>query len=312
MLDPTDSARIGRFGALAGWAQHHCWAAIVLWVTVVAAITLGSSAAGSAYKNDFTLPGTDSQAATDLFKKHSSDQAGDSVELVFKDTSGVKDSQAAIEPMLDKVKQMAGVADVRSPFADSSAVSKDGTIAYASVTLDGKVEDVPKEDVAKIINAAQGISSDDLQVEGGGEAARNAQDKAGPTAELVGIVAALVILVLLFGSLLAACLPLITALFAVGGAIGVVALASHIFTVADFTPPILMLMGLGVGVDYALLIFYRYRQDSWAAPSRTKPTARPWTPPAAPSSSPAAPSSSPCWAWSPSVSAPSRASPWPW
>ncbi|MFI9588580.1 MMPL family transporter [Streptomyces sp. NPDC052236] len=261
LLDPTDSARIGRFGALAGWAQRHRWAAIVLWMTVVAAITLGSSAAGSAYKNDFTLPGTDSQAATDLFKKHGSDQAGDSVEIVFKDTSGVKDSQAAIEPMLDKVKQMAGVADVRSPFADSSAVSKDGTIAYASVTLDGKVEDVPKEDVAKIINVAQGISSDDLQVEVGGEAARNAQDKAGPTAELVGIVAALVILVLLFGSLLAACLPLITALFAVGGAIGVVALASHIFTVADFTPPILMLVGLGVGVDYALLIFYRYRQE---------------------------------------------------
>lgn len=95
----------------------------------------------------------------------------------------------------------------------------------------------------------------------GGEAARNAQDQDPPTAELAGIVAALVILVLLFGSLLAASLPLITALFAVGGAIGLIALASHIFTVADFTPPILMLVGLGVGVDYALLIFYRYRHE---------------------------------------------------
>ncbi|MFJ8848486.1 MMPL family transporter [Streptomyces cyaneofuscatus] len=259
--EPAVSARTGRFGALAGWAQRHRWAAIVLWVAVVAAITLGSSAAGSAYKNDFTLPGTDSQAATDLFKKHGSDQAGDSIEIVFRDTAGVKDAQAAIEPMLDEVQRMAGVADVRSPFTDSSAVSKDGTIAYASVTLDGKVEDVPKEDVAKIIDVAQDISSENLQVEVGGEAARNAEDKAGPTAELVGMVAALVILVLLFGSLLAASLPLITALFAVGGAIGLIALASHIFTVADFTPPILMLVGLGVGVDYALLIFYRYRQE---------------------------------------------------
>ncbi|MET8603292.1 MMPL family transporter [Streptomyces rubiginosohelvolus] len=246
---------------MAGWAQRHRWAAIVLWVAVVAAITLGSSAAGSAYKNDFTLPGTDSQAATDLFKKHGSDQAGDSVEIVFKDTDGVTDARAAIEPMLDEVQRMAGVADVRSPFTDSSAVSKDGTIAYASVTLDGKVEDVPKEDVARIIDVAQDIGSDNLQVEVGGEAARNAEDKAGPTAELAGIVAALVILVLLFGSLLAASLPLITALFAVGGAIGLIALASHLFTVADFTPPILMLVGLGVGVDYALLIFYRYRQE---------------------------------------------------
>jgi putative drug exporter of the RND superfamily len=150
---------------------------------------------------------------------------------------------------------------VRSPYSDAAAVSKDGTISYASVTLDGKTEDVPKEDVAKIIDTAKSIAADGLQVEVGGEAARNAEDKAGPTAELAGIVAALVILVLLLGSVLAASLPLITALFAVGGAIGLIALASHLFTVADFTPPILMLVGLGVGVDYALLIFYRHRHE---------------------------------------------------
>ncbi|MFD7275507.1 MMPL family transporter [Streptomyces sp. NPDC059862] len=255
------SAPVGRFGSLADWAQRHRWAALVLWVAVVAAITLGSTAAGSAYKNDFTLPGTDSQAATDLFKKHGSDQAGDSVEIVFKDAAGVRSAEAGVESMLAEVKRMAGVADVRSPFSDASAVSKDGTIAYASVTLDGKTEEVPKEDVAKIIDTARSIATEHLQVEVGGEAARNAQDKEAPTAELAGIVAALVILVLLFGSLLAASLPLITALFAVGGAIGLIALASHIFTVADFTPPILMLVGLGVGVDYALLIFYRYRHE---------------------------------------------------
>ncbi|MFG2429543.1 MMPL family transporter [Streptomyces sp. NPDC048590] len=255
------SAAVGRFGALAGWAQRHRWAALLLWVAVVAAITLGSTAAGSAYRNDFSLPGTESQAATDLFKKHGSDQAGDSVEIVFKDRAGVRSAEGVVEPMLAEVKGMAGVADVRSPFADASAVSEDGTIAYASVTLDGKTEDVPKEDVAKIIDTAQSVATEHLQVEVGGEAARNAEDKEGPTAELAGIVAALVILVLLFGSLLAASLPLITALFAVGGAIGLIALASHVFTVADFTPPILMLVGLGVGVDYALLIFYRYRHE---------------------------------------------------
>ena len=251
----------GRFGALAGWAQRHRWAAFALWVAVVAAITLGASAAGTAYRNDFSLPGTDSQAATDLFKQHGSDQAGDSVEIVFKDTAGIRSAEDRVEPMLAEVRHMAGVADVRSPFDDASAVSEDGTIAYASVTLDGKTEDVPKEDVARIIDTARSIATEQLQVEVGGEAARNAEDKEGPTAELAGIVAALVILVLLFGSLLAASLPLITALFAVGGAIGLIALASHVFTVADFTPPILMLVGLGVGVDYALLIFYRYRHE---------------------------------------------------
>lgn len=260
---PQDGSPVpdGRFGALAGWAQRHRWAAFALWVAVVAAITLGASAAGTAYRNDFSLPGTDSQAATDLFKQHGSDQAGDSVEIVFKDTAGIRSAEDRVEPMLAEVRHMAGVADVRSPFDDASAVSEDGTIAYASVTLDGKTEDVPKEDVARIIDTARNIATEQLQVEVGGEAARNAEDKEGPTAELAGIVAALVILVLLFGSLLAASLPLITALFAVGGAIGLIALASHVFTVADFTPPILMLVGLGVGVDYALLIFYRYRHE---------------------------------------------------
>ncbi|OSC72079.1 hypothetical protein B5180_20845 [Streptomyces sp. BF-3] len=258
---PDASTSVGRFGALAGWAQRHRWAALVLWVAVVAAITLGSTAAGSAYKNDFALPGTDSQRATDLFERHGSDQAGDSIQIVFKDTAGVRSAEERVEPMLAEVKEMAGVADVRSPFADASAVSKDGTIAYASVTLDGKAEEVPKEDVAKILDVAQDIADDDLQVEVGGEAARNAEDQSAPTAELAGIVAAMVILVLLFGSFLAASIPLITALFAVGGAVGLIALASHAFTVADFTPPILMLVGLGVGVDYALLIFYRFRHE---------------------------------------------------
>ena len=126
------SAPVGRFGALAGWAQRHRWAALVLWVAVVAAITLGSTAAGTAYQNDFSLPGTDSQAATDLFRKHGSDQAGDSVEIVFKDTAGIKSAKAGIDPMLAKVKQMAGVADVRSPFADASAVSEDGTVPVST------------------------------------------------------------------------------------------------------------------------------------------------------------------------------------
>ncbi|ATL88096.1 MMPL family transporter [Streptomyces malaysiensis subsp. malaysiensis] len=256
-----DTPRGGRFGALAGWAQRRRWAALLLWVAVLAAVTLGSLAAGSAYKNDFSLPGTDSQAATDLFKKHGSAQAGDSVEIVLKDGQGIDGRKAAVAKMLADVKGLPSVADVRGPYADASAVSKDGTIGYATVTLDGKAEAVPKEDVTAIIDAAKGAETDGLQIELGGDAVRGAEDKGSSTAELAGIVAALVILGLLFGSVVAAAVPLITALFAVGGAIGLIVIASHVFTIADFTPPITMLVGLGVGVDYALLIFYRYRHE---------------------------------------------------
>lgn len=256
-----DRPRGGRFGALAGWAQRHRWAALLIWVAVLVTVTLGSQAAGSAYKNDFSLPGTDSQAATDLFTKHGSAQAGDSVDIVLKDRQGIDAPEAAVEQMLAEVERLPGVAEVRSPYTDASAVSDDGTIGYATVTLDAKAEAIPKEDVTAIIDTAKSAETDGLQIEVGGEAVRGAEEKGSPVAELAGVVAALVILGLLFGSLVAASVPLLTALFAVGSALGLIVLASHVFTIADFTPPITMLVGLGVGVDYALLIFYRYRHE---------------------------------------------------
>ncbi|WP_314176462.1 MMPL family transporter [Streptomyces winkii] len=257
---PTAASQ-GVFGRLAGWSQRHRWGAVLLWVLVVAAITAGSQVAGSDYRNDFTLPGTDSQAATDLMERRSPAQAGDSVQIVLKDARGIGKREAGVERMLDRVRGLPGVADVRSPFADASAVSRDGTIGYATVTLDDKAQNVPKADVAGIIDTAQAAGGDGLRVEVGGDAVRGAEEEAGGSAEGAGMLAALVVLVLLFGSLVAAALPLVTALFAVGGAIGLTALASHLFTVADFTPPIMMLVGLGVGVDYALLIFFRYRDE---------------------------------------------------
>ncbi|WP_405468189.1 MMPL family transporter [Streptomyces canus] len=258
---PPDRPRGGRFGSLADWAQRHRWAALLIWVAVLVAVTLGSQAADSAYKNDFALPGTDSQAATDLFTHHGSARAGDSVDIVLKDRQGIDVPRAAVERMLAEVGRLPGVAEVRSPYTDASAVSEDGTIGYATVTLDAKAEAMPKEDVTAIIDTAKSAEGDGLQVEAGGEAVRGAEEKGSPTAELAGVVAALVILGLLFGSLVAAAVPLLTALFAVGSALGLIVLASHVLTVADFTPPITMLVGLGVGVDYALLIFYRYRHE---------------------------------------------------
>ncbi|MDX2604246.1 MMPL family transporter [Streptomyces caniscabiei] len=258
--DPTID-REGVFGRLAFWSQRHRRSALLLWILAVAVIAVGAQSAGSAYRNDFTLPGTDSQAAADLLKQHGSAQAGGSVQIVFKDTDGLSGDRPAIEQTLDRVRGLPGVADVRSPYADASAVSENGTIGYATVVLDAKAEEVPEQDVTRIIDTAKSAAQDGLMVELGGDAVRGAQEESGGGAEGAGMFAALVILVLLFGSVVAAALPLVTALLAVGGAIGLITLASHVLTVADFTPPIMMLVGLGVGVDYALLIFYRYRHE---------------------------------------------------
>ncbi|WP_433472007.1 MMPL family transporter [Spirillospora sp. CA-142024] len=246
----------GRFGRLAAWSQRHRWAALVLWVAVVAAITVGSQAAGSTYHNDFSLPGTDSQAAADLMAKHGSRQADATVQIVVQDAQGLAADRQDIGAMLAEVRGLPSVTEV-GPLT----ISRSGTIGYSTVTLDAAAQDVPKERVTRIIDTARAASGHGLRVEPGGDPVRGAEEGGGGGAEGAGMLAALVILVLLFGSLVAAALPLVTALFAVGGAIGLIALASRVFTVADFTPPIMMLIGLGVGVDYALLIFYRYRRE---------------------------------------------------
>ncbi|GAA2407039.1 MMPL family transporter [Actinomadura vinacea] len=253
----------GVIARVAAWSFRFKWAALALWALVLVAVTVAGQAAGADYRNDFTLPGTQSQRATDLLTRHGAAQAGDSVQIVVKAPGGLRAPavEREVRAALDRVKGLPSVAGVRAPYEDAAAISRDGTIGYGTVTLSGKAEAVPKEDVRRIIETARTAASAGVRVEAGGDAARGAEESEGGGAEGAGMMAALVILVLLFGSLLAAALPLVTALFAVGASMGLIVLASRVATVADFTPPIMMLVGLGVGVDYALLVFYRYRHE---------------------------------------------------
>ncbi|MGX7671167.1 MMPL family transporter [Plantactinospora sp. DSM 117369] len=163
--------------------------------------------------------------------------------------------------LLADVRRLPRVADVDNPYTDPTAVSRDGTIAYVRVAFDAPTEDLPPEDVRRLIETAVGAGGDGLRVALGGDPVRGAQEGGGGPAEGLGLLAALVILVVLFGSLLAASLPLVIAVFAVGTAIGLTVLASHVANVADFTVPLMVLVGLGVGIDYALLVFSRYRAE---------------------------------------------------
>jgi RND superfamily putative drug exporter len=262
----------GLFERLAGWSQRHRWWAVAVWGIVLAAVTVGSQAGGSRYHNDFSLPGTESQRALDTLKEHASVQAGATVQIVFQDRNGVSAprTRARVEAMLAGVRGLPHVSDVRGPYGQAQAVSRDGTIAYATITLDGQAEDVPAADVRRLIDAAQHAGGDGLRVELGGDAVTVAEGGGGSPAEVVGLLAALIILVLLFGSLLAAALPIVVAVFAVGSATGLLVLASHVVKVADFTTSLIILVGLGVGIDYALLLFSRYRSGLLGGASRER------------------------------------------
>ncbi|MER5915157.1 MMPL family transporter [Streptomyces sp. NPDC001982] len=247
----------------AGFAQRHRWTALLLWVVVLFGVWSGASAAGDAYRDDFSLPGTETQQALETMEEHGSAQAGDTLEIVLHDRQGLTgaDTRTRVTAMLDKVADLPKVAEVRSPYDDQQAVSKDGTVGYATVVLDGKSEDMAKADTQKIYDAARTARSDALTVELGGDAARKLGEPEGGAAEGIGMLAALVILGLMFGTVIAAGLPVIAAVFAVSSTLGVIILLSHVFTIASYTPYIMMLVGLGVGIDYALLIFARYRAE---------------------------------------------------
>jgi RND superfamily putative drug exporter len=263
------------FERLATWAYRHRVLALVLWAGVLVGVTATAQLVGDAYRNDFSLPGTDSQRARDLLQERAPTRAGATVDIVVQAGGGLTTpaTRARVEGMLAKVRGLPRVAGVASPYPESeadapTAISRDGTIGYATVALDGPAEDIAAEETLRIVDTARAAAGDGLRVEVGGDPVREAVEGEGGAAEGVGLLAALIVLVFMFGSLLAASLPIVIALFAVGTAMGIVVLASHWATVANFTTPLMILVGLGVGIDYALLVFSRFRSELVAGTAR--------------------------------------------
>ncbi|MET8974857.1 MMPL family transporter [Streptomyces sp. NPDC004539] len=254
----------GVFSRIAVFANRHRWTALILWLVVLVGVWAGASQAGDRYRDDYSLPGTETQNALEILKEHGAGNAWNTVDIVLHDPKGLKNSgtESAVAGMLAKVKTLPGVVQVSSPYDEQSAVSADGTVAYATVELNQASENVPASQSQKILDTAREIQQKDgLQVELGGEAARKLGKNQGSGAEGAGIFAALLILLLMFGTVVAASLPIITAVFAVGATLGIIVLASHAFTIASYSPYVMSLVGLGVGIDYALLIFARYRAE---------------------------------------------------
>lgn len=247
---------------LATWSRRHHWTALALWVLALVAITAGANLAGNDYRNDYRLPGTESQELLDAYADHAPDQAGDSITVVVQDRAGLDPRSDEVTALVSDLEGLDHVAAVQPPEPRAGTVSEDGTLGIATVLLDDRTGMIPTEDKKAILDTALDHETDTLRVELTGDAIREvAESEAGGGAEGAGMLAALVILLFMFGSFLAASLPLITAILTVGTMFGVVALLSHVTTVPDYTPPILMLVGLGVGIDYALLVFARYRAE---------------------------------------------------
>ena len=254
--------------ALARWCFTHRWLVLAAWVVALAGLAGVSTGVGTAYSDNFSLPGTDSTRALSMLGAAFPKQAGDSDTIVWHVSGGSVNDPAVrsrVQGMLAQVAKAPSVASVSGPYAAAgtpakgSQISKDGRTAYATVTFTGSAQALKPADVARVIDRAQAASTSTLDVELGGQAIRQAGQKPTGLSELVGIVAAAVVLLLAFGSMFSMALPLMTAVVALGVGGLSVGLLSHVVNMSSVGPTLGALIGLGVGIDYALFIVTRHR-----------------------------------------------------
>ena len=251
--------------ALARWCYHHRFVVIATWVVVLVGLGVLSQAVKSDYNNSFSLPGTGSTTAQQLLAKAVPAQAGDSDTIVWQVSRGtVRDAAVTtrMSAMLRQVATMPEVAAVVSPYGPRGAaqVSRDGRTAYATVDFAKQANALAKADVTRVIDAAKAARAPGLNVQLGGQAIETTEQAPLSTSSAVGVLAAAVVLFIAFGSLLAMLLPLITAIVGVGGGLMAITPLTHAMNVVDFAPILGALIGLGVGIDYALFIVTRHRR----------------------------------------------------
>ncbi|MFC8512761.1 MMPL family transporter [Streptomyces sp. NPDC057257] len=241
------------------------WFVALLWVAILGAVGFAASKAPTPADEGFTMPGIESQKAFDLLEQRFPGSAADgaSARIVFIAPSGEKvtaaENKKTVETLVDEAADGSQVAAVADPF-QAKAVSKDGRTAYAVVSFKAKADaltDASKTRLEKAIDQAREAG---LTVEVGGDALA-AQPAAGGASEVVGIAVAAVVLLVTFGSLAAAGLPLLAAIIGVGVSMTGVLALSETLGLSENTGTLATMLGLACGIDYALFVVSRYREE---------------------------------------------------
>ncbi|MHB8463959.1 MAG: MMPL family transporter, partial [Acidimicrobiales bacterium] len=248
---------------LARWCYRRRRVVVLLWIAAFVIMNALGAAIGSAFSDNFSGGHSDSIAAFDLLKSRFPSRAGDTTDIVFTTTRGVNDPQvrAAMEGLFRAIGpgKVPHVVAIDTPYQSDRRVSPDGLIAYATVTFDKQAGDLPAKAAQPLIDGAKRVKVPGLKVElSGPVVARAIQPPMGGT-EGIGLLAAIVILFVAFGSLLAMSLPVVAAIAGISIGLVFVTLLSHAITVPSFAPYVALMIGLGVGIDYALFIVVRYR-----------------------------------------------------
>ncbi len=248
------------------WCIAHRRRVAAAWVAIAILTTVVAGSVGNRYATNFTLPGTESQRASDLLTKEFGAQSGDVDTIVFHvghGTIGSPRVRGAIMPVLARVRTFPHVSKVISPYAANGAVqvSRDRMTAFATIDYDKDANLLPNGAGTRLLDEVNAVHVPGLTVAAGGQVVEDAEGySVGPATE-IGVVAALVILLITFGSVIAAGMPRVTAGLGLITGVGLIGLSTHVMSMSNVSPQLALMIGLGVGVDYALFIVTRFREN---------------------------------------------------
>ncbi|HEX6311549.1 MAG TPA: MMPL family transporter [Acidimicrobiia bacterium] len=249
--------RLGRF-----CARHHR-IVIAVWVVVVVGTVAANFVAGGETSNNFELPGTSAQEASDVLDDQFPDAAGSSATIVFEATSGsLTDQESQVEDALTEAGKLPHVTSVSNPFlaAPFGTVStKDDSIGYATVAYTQSTTELGLDAAEELEEKVGRFATDDLRIEFGGDLIVNTEPIETGLSEEVGLVAAIIVLLIALGAVAAMGLPIVSAVVGVGTGLAVIGLLANVLTIPSVAPAGAIMIGLGVGIDYSLFVVARYR-----------------------------------------------------
>ncbi|HYI56548.1 MAG TPA: MMPL family transporter, partial [Microlunatus sp.] len=249
--------------ALGHAVARHRWRALLIWVLIAGACFGVTSLAKGALVNDYSIPGTESQAGIDTLEQRFPQASGTTGQLVFESTSGpITDHQAAIENQIKAIEKVKHVSSVDDPFASGAVgtISADKRFAQSQIQFDVSVTDLSQTTITEVEQAARTPAGQSYTTTLGGDMYTPTGAGVGLT-DLIGVFIAFVVLSITFGSLIAAGLPLLTAGFGVGITMSTILTIASVTTISTTTPTLALMIGLAVGIDYGLFIVTRHRRQ---------------------------------------------------
>ncbi len=246
--------------SIAVFSARHRALVIGVWLVLLAGLGFAGHAAGTKYSSSAEVAGSDSAAANDVMARSFDANLSDASPIVYHVEDGSLTDGAHRAAVEDSVKSLSRAENVKSVSDPYEKLSRDGRTAYATMLPSTALGDLSVADAEAIHDAAaEPAKGTGVQVEAGGQLGTKISKPEGKTSEIIGIAAAMLILVLVFGTVTAMALPIVAAIFGLICGLSLVSLLGHVVSVPDVAPTVGAMIGLGVGIDYSLFIVTRAR-----------------------------------------------------